>query len=97
MFPGKGNHDMDLKGKRALVTGASQGLGRVIALELARKGCEVIVNCAHHPENARKWRMQSPHPAEKQKPAFAVFPTKLRSEPCLKSWAGRYSDQQCAA
>ena len=45
---------MDLKGKRALVTGASQGLGRVIALELARKGCEVIVNCAHHPENAQK-------------------------------------------
>ena len=54
VFPGKGNHDMDLKGKRALVTGASQGLGRVIALELARKGCEVIVNCAHHPENAQK-------------------------------------------
>ena len=45
---------MDLTGKRALVTGASQGLGRVIALELAKKGCEVIVNCAHNPDNARK-------------------------------------------
>ncbi len=45
---------MDLKGKRALVTGASQGLGRVIALELAEKGCGVIINCAHHPEKAQK-------------------------------------------
>ena len=45
---------MDLTGKRALVTGASQGLGRVIALELAKKGCEVIVNCAHNPGNAQK-------------------------------------------
>ena len=45
---------MDLTGKRALVTGASQGLGRVIALELAKKDCEVIVNCAHNPGNAQK-------------------------------------------
>jgi len=40
--------------KRALVTGASQGLGRVIALELARKGCFVLVNCANNPDNAQK-------------------------------------------
>ncbi len=46
--------NLDLTGKRALVTGASQGLGRVIALELAGKGCEVFVNCAHNPANAQK-------------------------------------------
>jgi 3-oxoacyl-[acyl-carrier protein] reductase len=33
-----------LDGKVALVTGSSRGLGKAIALELARKGCDVAVN-----------------------------------------------------
>jgi len=34
----------DLLGKTALVTGASKGVGRGIALELGRAGCDVVVN-----------------------------------------------------
>jgi len=33
-----------LKGKNALVTGASRGIGKSIALELAKNGCNIIVN-----------------------------------------------------
>lgn len=33
-----------LKGKTALVTGASKGVGKGIALELGREGCDVAVN-----------------------------------------------------
>jgi 3-oxoacyl-[acyl-carrier protein] reductase len=35
---------MLLEGKSALVTGAGQGIGREIALALAREGCDVVVN-----------------------------------------------------
>ena len=41
---------MALQSKTALVTGASKGVGKGIALELARKGCDVAVN--YHSDQA---------------------------------------------
>ncbi len=41
-----------LTGKRAIVSGASMGIGRGIAIELAKAGAEVVVNYRSHGEEA---------------------------------------------
>lgn len=45
---------MSLEGKVALVTGASRGIGKEIALELARKGANVVVNYAGSESRAQE-------------------------------------------
>lgn len=43
-----------LSGKKALVTGASRGIGRAIALELAGEACEVGIHYHHQQEEAEE-------------------------------------------
>jgi len=44
---------MSLAGKAAVVTGASRGIGRAIAIELAKRGAKVIVNYSKDAEGAQ--------------------------------------------
>lgn len=45
---------MDLQGKAAVVTGSSVGVGRATALELARRGCAVLVNYSSSEREAQE-------------------------------------------
>ena len=42
---------MQLEGNKAIVTGAGQGIGKAIALELARRGADIAV-CDLNPDTA---------------------------------------------
>jgi enoyl-[acyl-carrier protein] reductase III len=44
----------DLAGQLALITGGGRGIGRAIALELARRKADVLVNYVRHPDAAQQ-------------------------------------------
>ena len=50
--------NISFDGKNAVVTGASRGIGRSIALELAQQGCNLLINYNSNREAATEVQQQ---------------------------------------
>ena len=71
----------ELRGKVALVTGSSQGIGRGVALELARAGCDVVLTGRG---SAKLKAVAAEIEALGRKPA--IHATDLRHRPSPPDW-----------
>ena len=49
---------MALKGKIAIVTGGNSGIGKVVALALARQGANIVIDYVAHPEATEELEKQ---------------------------------------
>ena len=76
---------IDLKGKVALVTGASQGLGEALALRLDREGCKVAV-CDINIEGARKVAAQLKEGAAFQVDVTNYETCKAAADAVVEKW-----------
>ena len=49
---------MSLKDKVAIVTGGNSGIGKAIALELAKQGANIVIDYIAHPEATEELEQQ---------------------------------------
>ena len=71
-----------LKGQKALVTGASSGIGKGIAIALAHAGADVVVNFKSGPRRPSRSPRRRGAAAAGPTPTRPTSPTRPRCRPC---------------
>ena len=75
---------MDIQGKAAIVTGAGTGVGRATALQLADRGCSVLVNYSRSQDAAEAVAAE----VEKRGVKALAFKAVRRLVPDYQLWRG---------
>lgn len=70
--------DLQLTGKRALITGASRGIGKAIALRLGHEGVDCVI-CSRNPESLRATADELAHATGRRCVPIAADTAKLES------------------
>lgn len=78
----------EINQKRALVTGSSRGIGRAIAIALAKDGYEVIVHCAGNVAKAEETKRM----IEEQGGVASVLVADLCNTDCVKKLANEMDE-----
>ncbi len=78
--------DLHLTNKLALITGSTKGIGKAIAIEMAREGTDVIINGRNEAEVTKVVKeIQTMFPDTHLKQGLPIFPLKVNELLCLKN------------
>jgi 3-oxoacyl-[acyl-carrier protein] reductase len=80
--------DLQLKGKKALVTGGTRGIGRAIVEELAAEGCEVAL-CARNADQVKA----TVNEVSNQAPRVLGAPVDVTRPDELKDWIDEVAEE----
>src|ERR1700730_16058069 len=79
-----------LAGQKALVTGASSGIGRAVALAFARAGADVAINFFAADEALDTVLSTVQKAGPRRLPFEPMYPVRTRCRPCLKERSLRW-------